>query len=167
MKYDERACKFNMDTGCVELLLRDGRMISIRTLLYLSCCAGSSSRKKDATFCFAVFSLSSSSLASLYCSQNFAFSDASCTYSASSFFGLGSLVMLFALKQAAAVRYAVSSARCCSSKTAEQSFCIPINNNQEGDSFCCHPLDCYLFFPRFGFLSDIYNLELVQNAGNC
>ena len=27
MKYDERACKFNMDTGCVELLLRDGRMI--------------------------------------------------------------------------------------------------------------------------------------------
>ena len=29
MKYDERACKFNMDTGCVELLLRDGRMIFI------------------------------------------------------------------------------------------------------------------------------------------
>ena len=29
MKYDGRACKFNMDTGCVELLLRDGRMISI------------------------------------------------------------------------------------------------------------------------------------------
>ena len=29
MKYDERACKFNMDTGCVELLLRDGRRISI------------------------------------------------------------------------------------------------------------------------------------------
>ena len=29
MKYDERACKFNMDTGCVELLFRDGRMISI------------------------------------------------------------------------------------------------------------------------------------------
>ena len=28
MKYDERACHFNMDTGCVELL-RDGRMISI------------------------------------------------------------------------------------------------------------------------------------------
>ena len=25
MKYDERACKFNMDTGCVELLLRDER----------------------------------------------------------------------------------------------------------------------------------------------
>ena len=24
MKYDERICKFNMDTGCVELLLRDG-----------------------------------------------------------------------------------------------------------------------------------------------
>ena len=29
MKYDERACKFNMDTGCVELLLQNGRMISI------------------------------------------------------------------------------------------------------------------------------------------
>ena len=29
MKYDERACKFNMDTGCVELILRDGRRISI------------------------------------------------------------------------------------------------------------------------------------------
>ena len=29
MKYNKRACKFNMDTGCVELLLRDGRMISI------------------------------------------------------------------------------------------------------------------------------------------
>ena len=29
MKYDERACKFNMDTGCVKLLLRDRRMISI------------------------------------------------------------------------------------------------------------------------------------------
>ena len=28
MKYDARACKFNMDTGCVELLLRDGRKIS-------------------------------------------------------------------------------------------------------------------------------------------
>ena len=25
MKYDERACKFNMDTGCVELRLQDGR----------------------------------------------------------------------------------------------------------------------------------------------
>ena len=24
MKYDARACKFNMDTRCVELLLRDG-----------------------------------------------------------------------------------------------------------------------------------------------
>ena len=24
MKYDESVCKFNMDTGCVELLLRDG-----------------------------------------------------------------------------------------------------------------------------------------------
>ena len=29
MKYDVRACHFNMDTGCVELLLRDGRKISI------------------------------------------------------------------------------------------------------------------------------------------
>ena len=29
MKYDARACHFNMDTGCVELLLRDGKMISI------------------------------------------------------------------------------------------------------------------------------------------
>ena len=29
MKYDERACKFNMATGCVELLLQDGRKISI------------------------------------------------------------------------------------------------------------------------------------------
>ena len=29
MKYDERACKFNMDTGCVELMFRDGRKISI------------------------------------------------------------------------------------------------------------------------------------------
>ena len=29
MKYDAGACKFNMDTGCVELLLRDRRKISI------------------------------------------------------------------------------------------------------------------------------------------
>ena len=29
MKYDERTCKFNINTGCVELLLRDGRRISI------------------------------------------------------------------------------------------------------------------------------------------
>ena len=29
MTYDERACKFDMDTGCVELLLRDGRKITI------------------------------------------------------------------------------------------------------------------------------------------
>ena len=29
MKYDARACHFNMDTGCVELLLRDGRKICI------------------------------------------------------------------------------------------------------------------------------------------
>ena len=29
MKYDARACHFNMDTSCVELLLRDGRKVSI------------------------------------------------------------------------------------------------------------------------------------------
>ena len=29
MKYDARTCQFNMDTGCVELLLRDGRKIFI------------------------------------------------------------------------------------------------------------------------------------------
>ena len=29
MKYDESVCKINMDTDCVELLLRNGRMISI------------------------------------------------------------------------------------------------------------------------------------------
>ena len=29
MKYDARACHFNMDTGCVELLLQDVRKISI------------------------------------------------------------------------------------------------------------------------------------------
>ena len=29
MKYDASACHFNMDNGCVELLLRDGRKISI------------------------------------------------------------------------------------------------------------------------------------------
>lgn len=29
MKYDGRACKFNMDTGCVELLLRDEQKIFI------------------------------------------------------------------------------------------------------------------------------------------
>ena len=29
MKYDERACKFNMDTECVELTLQDGRKIFI------------------------------------------------------------------------------------------------------------------------------------------
>ena len=29
MKYDARACHFNMDTSCVELLLRDGRKIFI------------------------------------------------------------------------------------------------------------------------------------------
>ena len=29
MKYDAKACHFNMETGCVELLLRDGRMVSI------------------------------------------------------------------------------------------------------------------------------------------
>ena len=29
MKYNERTCKFNMDTGCVELLLRDGAFLYI------------------------------------------------------------------------------------------------------------------------------------------
>ena len=29
MKYDARACHFNMDTGCVELTFQDGRKISI------------------------------------------------------------------------------------------------------------------------------------------
>ena len=29
MTYDARACHFNMDPSCVELLLGDGRMISI------------------------------------------------------------------------------------------------------------------------------------------
>ena len=29
MKYDERVCMFNMDTGCMKLLFRDGRRISI------------------------------------------------------------------------------------------------------------------------------------------
>ena len=29
MKYNKRVCKFNMDTGCVELLLQDGRKIFI------------------------------------------------------------------------------------------------------------------------------------------
>ena len=29
MKYDARACSFNMDTGCVKLLLRDGCKVSI------------------------------------------------------------------------------------------------------------------------------------------
>ena len=29
MKYDERAYKFNIDTGCVELILRDGSKIFI------------------------------------------------------------------------------------------------------------------------------------------
>ena len=29
MKHNGSICEFNMDTGCVELLLRDGRMISI------------------------------------------------------------------------------------------------------------------------------------------
>lgn len=27
MKYDERACHFNMDAGCVKLLLRNGRKV--------------------------------------------------------------------------------------------------------------------------------------------
>ena len=32
MKYDERTCKFNMDTGCVELTLQDGRKIFIDSI---------------------------------------------------------------------------------------------------------------------------------------
>ena len=32
MKYNESICKFNMDTGCVELLLQDGRKISINCI---------------------------------------------------------------------------------------------------------------------------------------
>ena len=32
MKYDERVCHFNMDTGCVELLIQDGRKISINCI---------------------------------------------------------------------------------------------------------------------------------------
>ena len=32
MKYDERACIFNMDTGCVELTLQDGRKIFIDSI---------------------------------------------------------------------------------------------------------------------------------------
>ena len=32
MKYDARACKFNMDTGCVELTLQDGRKIFIDSI---------------------------------------------------------------------------------------------------------------------------------------
>ena len=27
MKYDERTCHFNMDTGCMKLLLQDGRKV--------------------------------------------------------------------------------------------------------------------------------------------
>ena len=32
MKYDARACHFNMDTGCVELTLQDGRKIFIDSI---------------------------------------------------------------------------------------------------------------------------------------
>ena len=32
MKYEERACKFNMDTGCVELTLQDGGKIFIDSI---------------------------------------------------------------------------------------------------------------------------------------
>ena len=35
MKYDERACHFNMDTGCVKLLLRDVTMAQRSELCYL------------------------------------------------------------------------------------------------------------------------------------
>ena len=36
MKYDARACKFNMDTGCVELLLRDGRINSTQAAVVVA-----------------------------------------------------------------------------------------------------------------------------------
>ena len=36
MKYDERACKFNMDTGCVELRLRDGRINSTQAAVVVA-----------------------------------------------------------------------------------------------------------------------------------
>ena len=35
MKYDARACSFNMDTGCVELLLKDG--LKIRFVVFYVC----------------------------------------------------------------------------------------------------------------------------------
>ena len=35
MKYDEIASKFNMDTGCVELRLQDGRKIVIVLQVFL------------------------------------------------------------------------------------------------------------------------------------
>ena len=35
MKYDARACHFNMDTGCVELLLRDGRINSTQAAVII------------------------------------------------------------------------------------------------------------------------------------
>ncbi len=36
MKYDERACSFSMDTGCVELLLRDGRINSTQAAVVVA-----------------------------------------------------------------------------------------------------------------------------------
>ena len=36
MKYDERACHFNMDTGCVELRLRDGRINSTQAAVLVA-----------------------------------------------------------------------------------------------------------------------------------
>ena len=88
MKYDARACKFNMDTGCVELLLRDGRKVSID-------CTG----VEDA---LDVTMAQRPELDYLIYNDPLGYADlilnASCAYSASSFFGLGSFVMLFALK---------------------------------------------------------------------
>ena len=46
MKYDARACHFNMDTGCVELLLRGGRMISI------DCTGVEDNGRRVRIFCF-------------------------------------------------------------------------------------------------------------------
>ena len=36
MKYDERTCKFNMNTGCVELLFRDGRINSTQAAVVVA-----------------------------------------------------------------------------------------------------------------------------------
>ena len=36
MKYDARVCKFNMDTGCVELLFRNGRINSTQAAVVVA-----------------------------------------------------------------------------------------------------------------------------------